>query len=221
MNMTAMKAPALILLAASGLFTQGLFAQGLASQKIGVIDMQSALISTNEGQKSVADMRTRFGPRSDAVQKVQQDLQAKQDQLRRTQNTISEEARATLDRDIATMTRNAQRDGQDLKDETDEAEQKLVSDLGAKVMQVLTKYANDNHYTAIFDVSGQPSNILFASNATDITREIIALYDKQSPAAAHQAAAPPAAKPAGIPSGATAPKSAPAPKIPGTPSAPK
>ncbi|MDP9171086.1 MAG: OmpH family outer membrane protein, partial [Acidobacteriota bacterium] len=180
------------------------------------IDMQSALISTRDGQKAVADLRARFGPRNDGLQKRQQDLQAKQDQYRRTQNTISEEAKTNLERDIDTLTRTIQRDTQDAKEEMDAAEQQMVTDLGGKVMQVLTKYANDNHYTLIFDVSGQPTNILFASSTVEITREIIALYDKE---AGGSASAPPAAKPAGIPSGAAAPRK---PAVPGTPApAPK
>ncbi|MEP6715727.1 MAG: OmpH family outer membrane protein [Terriglobia bacterium] len=218
MNKTALKAPALVQVALSVLFAQGLFAQGLVSQKIAVIDMQSALIGTKDGQLAVTELRTRFTARSDALEKMQQDLQAKTDQYRRTQNTISETAKATLERDIAALTRNSEREGQDLKEETDQAEQKMVTDLGAQVMQVLTKYATDNHYTMVFDVSGQPPNILYASNTIDITREIVALYDKQSATAPPHAAAAPAARPAGIPSGAMAPRPAP---LPGTPAAPK
>jgi hypothetical protein len=56
----------------------------------------------------------------------------------------------------------------------------------------------------VFDDSGQPNNILFASNAIDITRDVIAMYDKAAPATP---SAPPAAKPAGA---ATAPPKPPA-----------
>ncbi len=101
--------------------------------------------------------------------------------MRKTQNTISPEAQATLERDIDSLTRNFQRDGQDAKQEMDEDQQRWSHELGGKIMQVLSKYAETNQYTLIFDVSGQPNNILFASNTIDITREIIALYDKSGP----------------------------------------
>lgn len=159
----------------------GAFSQTAQPQKFGIIDMQSALVSTKDGQKAIADLKLKYGPRDQALQKRQQDLQAKQEQLRKTQNTISPEARATLERDIDSLTRNFQRDGQDAKQEMDEDQQKMVADLGGKIMQVLSKYAETNRYTLIFDVSGQPNNILFASNTIDITREIIALYDKSGP----------------------------------------
>ena len=44
----------------------------------------------------------------------------------------------------------------------------------------------DKQLTMVFDVSGQPNNVLFASSTIDITRDIIALYD----AAASGRAAP-------------------------------
>jgi outer membrane protein len=59
-------------------------------------------------------------------------------------------------------------------------------------MAVLDKYAKDNGFGVILDVSSQQTPVLWASNATDITGEIVKLYD----AAAGTPAAPAAAKPA-------------------------
>ncbi len=72
-------------------------------------------------------------------------------------------------------------------------------------MQVLQKYSTEKGYTMVFDVSGQPNNIMFASNTIDVTRDIIALYDSAPPTTAV-----PAAKP-------TAPSTTSAPKTPATP----
>jgi outer membrane protein len=87
-----------------------------------------------------------------------------------------------------------------------------LNGLGGKIMQVLTKYSNEKQSTMVFDVSGQPNNILFASTAIDITHDIIAMYDAQTPSTpATSAIKPPAAstgsapkRPAAAP--ATAPK---------------
>jgi pyruvate/2-oxoglutarate dehydrogenase complex dihydrolipoamide acyltransferase (E2) component len=81
-------------------------------------------------------------------------------------------------------------------------------------MQVVSRFAADNQYTLVFDVSGQPNNILFASNAVDITRDVIALYDKAAPVTP---TAPPAAKPSTTTS---APAKAPAAKPPAAPAKP-
>ncbi len=69
-----------------------------APLKIAVIDMQSALLGTKDGQKAVAEFKAKFAPREQEFQKRQADLAAKQAQYRKTQNTMSDEAKASLQR---------------------------------------------------------------------------------------------------------------------------
>ncbi|MDQ1472690.1 MAG: outer membrane protein [Bryobacterales bacterium] len=180
------------------------------TQKIGVINMQDALVATKDGQKAVADLRSKYSPKDQELQKRQQELTAKQEQYRKTQNTISEAAKATLERDIDSMQRTMQRDVDDVKQDMDADQQRMVNELGQKMMQVISKYAADNQFTAVFDVSGQPNNILYASNTADITQAVIALYDKAAPVTP---SAPPSKAPATSsaiprPSAPTAPKPA-------------
>lgn len=186
----------LILATAAGLFLSlGAFAQ---TQKIAVMDMQSALVNTKDGQKAVADLRAKYAPKDAELQKRQQELQAKQEQYRKTQNTISETAKATLERDMEAMTRTVQRDSDDARQDMEGDQQRVLQELGAKMIQVINKHAADNQFTAVFDVSGQPNNILFASTAADITAAVVGLYDKAAPAAppAAPTAAPKAPAPA-------------------------
>ena len=127
------------------------------------------------------ELKAKFSPKEQEFQKRQADLQAKQEQYRKTENTISDEAKATLARDIDTMTKNLQRDTDDARQDVDQEQQRVLNELGAKMMQVLQKYASDKGLTMVFDVSGQPNNVLFASNTIDITRDIIGLYDSAPP----------------------------------------
>lgn len=169
-------------LAAGLVFSGAAFpAAAQAQVKIGVIDMQSALLSTKEGQKAVADLKAKFAPKEAEFQKRSQDLQAKQDQYRKTENTISEDAKAALARDIDAMTKNLQRDTEDARADVDQDQQKVLNELGQKMMQVLQKYANDKQLTLVLDVSGEPNNIRFASSTVDITRDIITMYDNAPP----------------------------------------
>ncbi len=201
-------APAVMMLASFGAWAQTPAAPALP-QKIAVINMQEALLQTVDGKKAVADMRAKYGPREQEFQKRAQDLQAKQEQYRKTQATLSDDAKAKTERDIETMTRTLQRDQDDYKADIDSDQQRVLQDLGGKIMQVITRYAADNKFTMVFDDSGQPNNILFASNAIDITRDVIALYDKSVPTTP---TAPPAAAPASKPATTTttsAPKAPP------------
>jgi outer membrane protein len=193
-------APLLAIAGALGAFAQ--------TQKIAVIDMQSALLNTKDGQKAVAELKAKFTPKEQELQKRQKELQDKQDQFRKTENNISDEAKATLARDIDTLQRGLQRDSDDANQDLQAEQQRVLQDLSQKMQQVMQKYAQDKQITMIFDVSGQPNNILWATTSTDITRDIVGLYDsavavtptaplvKPNPApaaAAPKPAAPPAA----------------------------
>jgi outer membrane protein len=156
-------------------------ASAQTSLKIGVINMQEALLSTKDGQKAVAEMKAKFAPKQQEFQKREGELAAKQEQFRKTENTISEEAKATLARDIDAITKNLQRDTDDARQDVEQEQQRVLNELGQKMMQVLQKYSAEKSLTMVFDVSGQPNNILFASNTIDITRDIIAMYDAAPP----------------------------------------
>jgi len=122
-----------------------------------------------------------------------------QNQLRASSNTASEDVKNKLMRDIDVKQKSLQRDTEDFQAEVDQEQQKVLGELGGKVMAVIDKYATDNGYAIVIDVSSQQSPVLYAATAIDITREIVALYDKNAPSAAKPpapAAAPAAAPPA-------------------------
>ena len=177
-------------LALAGGFVSITTASAQTAPKFGVIDMQKALLTTKDGQKAVEELRAKFAPKEQEFQKRQAELQAKQDQYRKTENTISDEAKATLARDIDMMTKNLQRDTDDARQDVDQEQQRVLNDLGQKMMQVLTKYSADKGLTMVFDLSGQPNNVLFASSSIDITNDIIKMYDAAAPVTPSAAPAP-------------------------------
>jgi len=181
--------------------------------KIGVINIQSAIASTKDGQKAATDLQGRFGPKRAEIDKRQADISQLQDQLNRGRNTLSQEAQQNLVREIDSKTKSLNRETEDARADLEQDQQKIMNQLGGRIMQVIDKYAKDNGYTLILDVSNPQTPVLYASNTIDITREIIDLYDKNAPAAASTAPAPNTPPPAARP--ATA-RPAPAPK-PATP----
>jgi outer membrane protein len=172
-----------------------------AQQKIAVIDMQGSLLSTAEGKKAAEELKAKFGPKEAEFNKRSQDLAAKQDQLRKGANTMSAEAKASADREIAALTKALQRDGDDTKADFQAEENRLLGGILNKMQAILTKYATDNQITMIVDVSQQPNNLLYADQSVNISAAVIALYDKSdTPAAAPppaqaKPAVPPASKP--------------------------
>ena len=171
-----------------------------APSKIAIIHLQNAIIGTKDGQKAAKELEAKFMPKRQEIEKRQQEIAALQQQLRASSNTASEEQKNKLMRDIDSKQKALQRDGEDASAELDQEQQRLFQDIGGKVMAVIDKFASDNGYAVVIDVSAQSSPILYASTAVDITRQVVETFDKNSPAAGAPAAAPakPAApKPAG------------------------
>jgi outer membrane protein len=171
--------------------------------KFGIIHIQNAIISTKDGQKAAADLTARFAPRKSELEKKQSTIAQLQDQLRKGSNTMSEEAKQKLMREIDQNTKSFNRETEDAQAELDQEQNKIMQELGQRVMAVIDKYAKDNGYALILDVSSQQTPVLYATNSIDITQDIIALYDKNSPSASSAAPATPppaaAAKPAVTP----------------------
>lgn len=188
------------------------------TQKIAVINIQQAIVSTKDGQKARNDLQTKFGPTQKELQDKQAKLAALQDQYRKGQNTLSDEAKQKLARDIDSATTSLKRDTEDANTEVQDAERKVMDELGGKMMAVLNKYASDNGYVLVIDVSNPQTPVLFASNTIDITRDIIAMYDKNAPASAPAAPATGAPKP---PATSTPKPPATATPKPATPGVPK
>ena len=163
--------------------------------KIGIVNIQQAILGTADGKKASADLQTKFNPRKSALEKRQSDLQQMEDQLRKGSATMSDEAKARMQRDIENNTKSLQRDAQDLNDDVDQENGKLMNEIGGKMMQVIEQYATQNGYAVVLDVSNQQSPVLWASAATEITGDIVRLYDQAHPASGSPAPAAAAPRP--------------------------
>jgi outer membrane protein len=198
------------LFAAAFALTAALYAQAQsAPAKVGIIQLQQAILATKDGQKALADLQARFGPKKAELEKKQNSIQQMQQQLRSGSATLSEDAKNKLMRDIDQSTKALNRDTEDAQAEVEQVENKIMQELGGRIMAVLNKYGRDNGFALIIDVSNPQTPVVFAADSIEITKEIIELYDKNAPAAT-TTTAPPAAAPA-----AAAPKpaaAAPAPK---------
>lgn len=174
--------------------------------KIAVIDIQQALVSTKEGQKAASDLQARVEPKRKELEGKQSEVAALQKELASGSATMPEAKRIALQRDIDAKTKSLQRLSQDAQDELQQEQNKVLNELGQKMLVVVDKYARDNGFAVVLDLGSQQSAVLWAAPSVNITEAVVEMYDKNSPAAA-------ATKPAAAPA-TPAPKPAPAPAAP-------
>jgi outer membrane protein len=187
-------------------------AQGAAPTKIGIIHVQASILQTKDGQKAAADLKTKFAPKQADLEKKQAAIEGLREQMQKGSATLSEEAKQKIARDIDANTKSLTRDNEDLQADVEQEESKIFNDLGSKLYAIVEKYAKDNGFAIIIDVSNQQTPVWWAAESINITAEITSLYDKAHPAgsaAAPGAAPPPAARPTGAAPTARPPAAAP------------
>jgi len=162
-----------------------------APTKVGIINIQKAIMSTKDGQKAIAELEAKAGPKKKDLEAKQQAILQKQEQLNKASNVGGDDAKQKLIRDIDAMKKSFSREVDDAQADFDQENAKVMNELGNRVMQVLDKYAKDNGYAIVMDVSNpQTSPVLFAANGIDVTDDIVSLYDKNAPSTIPTSAAP-------------------------------
>ena len=201
-------------------FTMAVVALGLVAptapaqspSKVGIINMQGAMLATKDGEKARDSIRAKLEPRAKELEGRMAEINRLKDQLNKGANTMSAEARDKLSRDIDAMSKKYQWDSEDFQNDMTQEEQRLVNEIGQRMVAVIDEYSKANTLAVVFDVSGQQSPVLWAANGIDITTQIVEGYDKKYGVGGGPStlpAAKPAAKPAaGVTRPATAPPAA-------------
>jgi|GEM_PF-2398536 len=153
--------------------------------KVAIINIQLAIAETSDGKKLADQLNARFAPKETEIANESKAIQALQKQLNDQGNTMSAQAKADLQQQIATKQRDAQQNSQNAQSDYENAQAEMMNSVAAKIMPVLKKYAEDHGYTAVIDVSMNwpQSPVLYYNPGTDITGDIVRIYDAAHPAA--------------------------------------
>jgi len=155
-------------------------ASAAAGTKIGVISIRGAIVNTAEGKQAQAELQSQFTPRQTELENLRKQGQDLQKRLQDGERTLNDEEKNRLARQIQRLAQMIQRKEEDIREDLANAENDVVDRIGSKMMEVINRYARENGYAVILDVSGQ-GNVIYASNTVDITQDIIRLYDQAHP----------------------------------------
>ncbi|HWR15019.1 MAG TPA: OmpH family outer membrane protein [Terriglobales bacterium] len=171
-----------------------------AGTRIGIINIQQAIVLTNEGKRDLEALEKKFEPQRTNLTNLQKEIQTMQDQLKTQGDKLNEDARTKLVRDIEAKQKTYQRQLEDAQGDYQGQQGELVNRVGQKLMQVIDKYAKDNGYSLIVDVSSPQSPVLWAAASTDVTQEVANAFNAQSGVAAPAStpAAPSASRPSAV-----------------------
>jgi outer membrane protein len=157
--------------------------------KIAIVFFQDAVGNTNEFQGKLAELKKKYEPKSKQLQAENDEIDNLTKQLKAEGDKLSEAERTSRTKSIDEKKKKLQQDAQAAQSAFQPDVQDTFSDVAKKVEEVLTSYAQQQGYALVLDRSQRQSNVLFASDAIDITKQITDAYNVKSGVAAP---APPA-----------------------------
>ena len=179
--------------------------------KIALVAFEQAVFATNEGQKAVQDIQTKYKPKKDQIDTLSHEVDTLKKQLQAAPATLSDADRAAKMKEIDAKEKRLNHDAEDAQTAYNTDLQEAYGKVAQKVSVTLKKYVSDNGYTLLLDVSSQQSNVMWANQSTDVTQAVVTAYNTSSGVAAPAPAAPSAPAAARPHPSTTAPKP-PAPK---------
>ncbi len=204
---------ALVCVLASGFTTLSGFAQAPASAaaataptsvapqavpaKIALIHFEQAAAATNEGQRSLLDLQTKYEPRRAKLEALGTEIETLTKQLQSAPATMAETERASRQRAIEVKQKQYQRDGEDAQAAYAADLQEAISKIARKLGPVVVQYVQQNGYTMLLDNTGQQGGmtVLWTLPGSDISEAIVQAYNAVSGVAAPVVSAPSASRP--------------------------
>ena len=190
---------------------------GPVPTKIAVVNIQQAIGECVEGKKELDALQQKFTPKQNELKGLSDEVENLKKQYQAQADKLSDEEKASRAKAIDSKQKALQRNYEDAQAEFQQAEQDVINRIGAKMLTVLEKYSTANGFAVVLDVSNpQTSPVLYATQGTVITKELVEAYNAEAGSAAPApkpaaGAAGTGTKPAAVPA---RPAPAPTPKKP-------
>jgi outer membrane protein len=152
--------------------------QPQAANKMAVINGQAALANTEQGKKALEQLRAKFETRKKEFEARQSEVAQLEDQLAKGAAVMAGDKREQLAKTLSDKKKRLQRDLQDADEDTQRDQQLATQTLDDRLNTIINKYASDNGYSVVIDFSVPGNPVRYAAGAIDITKEVVALYDK-------------------------------------------
>lgn len=165
--------------------------------KIAVIEYEQVAAATNEGQRSLQELQTKYQPKKSQLDSLASEINTLQQQLQSAPATMPDEEREARARAIDLKQKQYQRDSEDASNAYNADVQEAIGKVAQKLGPVVMKYVQQNGYTMLLDNNGsqQGGLTLMWAPGVDISKEIVDAYNTTSGVAAPTPSAPAVSRP--------------------------
>ena len=191
--------PARLALALSALLLVAVRTAPAEAQKIGVVDMQRALMETEDGRKAKDQLKKLFESRQKTLDKQQEDLKAMKEGLEKQQSVLSREVLGKKAEELQKKFAELQTTYMEFQRELQAKEGEMTRPILDRMQRIMKRIGQSDGYALIME-RGE-AGVIYVPSTYDLTDVLIQRYnagegkDGAAPAAAKPAAKPAAAKP--------------------------
>jgi Skp family chaperone for outer membrane proteins len=172
------KVPAALL---SAVLAASAAAQTVPAGKTAILQVQNGILNTREGHQAFSDLDTKYASKKAELDKKQNDLAALQEQYRKNSATLSEEAQRKMARDIDKKAKAFNFEAEATRTDYEQDQSDIMDALARKFHTVVDKYAKDNGFALVVDVSSPQTPAFWWASAMDITNDVVRAYDAAYP----------------------------------------
>lgn len=148
-----------------------------AEEKIAIVSLQKALNDVNEGKKAKEKLKKEFAQKKKEIDKEKANLQKEADALQKQGSVLSREAMQSKTQALQKRFMELQTKAANYERELKMAELESANKIIASMRGLIEELAKKGGYTLVLENSTE--TVLFAPNAKDITKDLIALYNKK------------------------------------------
>jgi len=190
--------------------------------KVAIVDFERAVVESAEGKKASEKFNVTFKAKQEDLEKRQKDIDDSTKKLQNGARTLTDAAKAEIQKDIDRKDTELQRLNEDAQKDLQSLRDELLRPIAEKATALMNALAAEQGYTLVVDISNPQTNVVFWNPQDDVTSELIKRIDAAPPAVSE--APKPSAPAAGAARPATQTPAAPKPTAPATtppPIAPK
>ncbi len=151
-----------------------------AQVRIAVVDMQRALLETNEGRRAKAQLKKLFEARQEQLNARQETLKRMLEDIQKQKNVVAREALEKRMNEYQAEFVKLQQSYNEYQQELAQKEAELTKGILVNLQGVVAHIGDSGEYDAIFDQGA----VVWSRTQYDITGQVIREYNTAHPAAA-------------------------------------
>ena len=148
-----------------------------AEYKIGYVAIQIAVVESAAGKDTMAKFQEEIKAIEDTILKEKASIEKLGEVLQKQSMMLTDSVRREKEKDFLRKQRDYERQVKDSKSEVQLKEAELTNDILQDLIPIIQEYGKKNGFTIIFEKNER--NILYASDAIDLTAKVTAIYDAQ------------------------------------------